>query len=79
MAFCNRKSLSTLFPIHFQNTTNRNNHLIPRAIVMADRVKEVAIGEAERIKALTSDAARSGAYLYPLRVSVPPPLDFVEH
>ncbi|KAI4133416.1 MAG: hypothetical protein LQ347_002184 [Umbilicaria vellea] len=34
---------------------------------MADRVKEVAIGEAERIKALTSDAARSGAYLYPLR------------
>lgn len=46
---------------------------------MADKVKEVAIGEAERIKALTSDAARSGAYLYPLRVSVTPPLVFLEH
>ncbi|KAL9102037.1 MAG: hypothetical protein Q9163_002770 [Psora crenata] len=34
---------------------------------MADKVKEVAIGEANRIKALSSDAARSGAYLYPLR------------
>ncbi|MCJ1300820.1 hypothetical protein MMC08_003619 [Hypocenomyce scalaris] len=34
---------------------------------MADKVKEVAIGEAERIKTLTTDAARSGAYLYPLR------------
>lgn len=40
---------------------------------MADRVKEVAIGEAERVKALTADAARSGAYLYPLRVSAPQP------
>ena len=36
---------------------------------MADKVKEVAIGEAERIKVLTADAARSGAYLYPIRVS----------
>ncbi|KAL9124843.1 MAG: hypothetical protein Q9217_005876 [Psora testacea] len=34
---------------------------------MADKVKEVAIDEASRIKALSSDAARSGAYLYPLR------------
>ncbi|KAA6408212.1 MAG: hypothetical protein FRX48_07954 [Lasallia pustulata] len=34
---------------------------------MAEKVKEVAIGEAERIKSLTTDAARSGAYLYPLR------------
>ncbi len=37
---------------------------------MADKVKEVAIGEADRIKTLTTDAARSGAYLYPLRVSI---------
>lgn len=36
---------------------------------MAEKVKEVAIGEAERIKALTTDAARSGAYLYPIKVS----------
>lgn len=36
---------------------------------MADKVKEVAIGEAERIKTLATDAARSGSYLYPLRVS----------
>jgi hypothetical protein len=35
---------------------------------MADRVKEVAVEEAERIKNLAADAARSGAYLYPLRV-----------
>ena len=35
---------------------------------MADKIKEVAVEEAERIKSLTSDAARSGAYLYPLRV-----------
>lgn len=38
---------------------------------MAEKVKEVAIGEAERIKSLTTDAARSGAYLYPLRVRIP--------
>ncbi|KAL8917358.1 MAG: hypothetical protein Q9208_007975 [Pyrenodesmia sp. 3 TL-2023] len=34
---------------------------------MAERVKEVAVEEADRLKALTSDAARSGAYLYPIR------------
>jgi len=33
----------------------------------ADKVKEVAIEEADRIKHLATDAARSGAYLYPLR------------
>ena len=36
---------------------------------MADKVKEVAIEEADRIKSLTVEAARSTAYLYPLRVS----------
>lgn len=36
---------------------------------MADRVKEVAVEEAERIKALTTDAVKSQAYLYPLKVS----------
>ncbi|KAL9603555.1 MAG: hypothetical protein Q9219_001058 [cf. Caloplaca sp. 3 TL-2023] len=34
---------------------------------MADKVKEVAIEEAERLRTFTSDAARSGAYLYPVR------------
>jgi len=34
---------------------------------MADRVKEVATEEAEKIKNLASAAARSGAYLYPIR------------
>ncbi|MCJ1381446.1 hypothetical protein MMC17_004556 [Xylographa soralifera] len=34
---------------------------------MSERVKEVAIQEADRIKTLTTDAARSGAYLYPIR------------
>ncbi|KAF1983750.1 hypothetical protein K402DRAFT_396230 [Aulographum hederae CBS 113979] len=34
---------------------------------MADKVKETAIEEAERIKALAQDVARSGAYLYPLK------------
>jgi len=33
-----------------------------------DNVKEVAIEETNRIKELTTHAARSGAYLYPLRV-----------
>lgn len=37
---------------------------------MSGKVKEVAVEEAERIKSLTSDAVRSGAYLYPLRVSL---------
>lgn len=37
---------------------------------MSGKVKEVAVEEAERIKTLTSDAVRSGAYLYPLRVSL---------
>ena len=36
---------------------------------MAEKVKEVAVEEAERIKVLATDAARSGAYLYPIRVS----------
>ena len=35
---------------------------------MSERVKEVAVQEADRIKILTKDAARSGAYLYPIRV-----------
>lgn len=35
---------------------------------MADKVKEVALEEADRLKNLAADAARSGAYLYPLRV-----------
>ncbi|MCJ1228663.1 hypothetical protein MMC12_005324 [Toensbergia leucococca] len=34
---------------------------------MADKVKEVAIEEADRIKVLATAAARSGAYLYPIR------------
>ena len=37
---------------------------------MADKVKEVAVEEADRIKSLATDAARSGAYLYPIRVSL---------
>ena len=36
---------------------------------MADKVKNVALEEAEKVKRLTRDAARSGAYFYPLRVS----------
>ena len=36
---------------------------------MAEKAKEVAIEEADRIKSLAVTAARSGAYLYPLRVS----------
>lgn len=35
---------------------------------MADKFKEVAVGEADHIKTLASDAARSMAYLYPFRV-----------
>lgn len=35
---------------------------------MADKFKEVAVGEADRLKQLATDAARSGAYLYPIRV-----------
>ena len=38
---------------------------------MADRVKEVAREEADRLKGLTIEAARSAAYLYPLRVRSP--------
>ena len=37
---------------------------------MADRVKEVAVGEADRIKSLTTEAVKSQAYLYPLKVSL---------
>lgn len=36
---------------------------------MADKVKEVAVGEADRIKSLTIQAARSAAYLYPIKVN----------
>ncbi|KAI9819116.1 MAG: hypothetical protein M1827_007272 [Pycnora praestabilis] len=34
---------------------------------MSDKVKETAVEEFDRVKSLTKDAARSGAYLYPLR------------
>ena len=35
---------------------------------MADKVKEVAAEEAERLKALTTEAIKSQAYLYPFKV-----------
>lgn len=35
---------------------------------MADKVKEVAKSEALRIGTLTGTAARSGAYMYPIKV-----------
>lgn len=35
---------------------------------MADKVKGVAAEEAQRLKALTSEAVKSQAYLYPLKV-----------
>lgn len=36
---------------------------------MSGKVKEVAKEEFEQAKVLASDAVRSGAYLYPLKVS----------
>jgi len=35
---------------------------------MSERVKEVAREEIEQVKALATDAAKSGAYLYPVKV-----------
>jgi hypothetical protein len=35
---------------------------------MADRVKAVATEEAERLKVLASEAVKSKAYLYPIKV-----------
>lgn len=35
---------------------------------MADKVKEVAIEEADRVRNLAQEAAKSGAYLYPVKV-----------
>ena len=37
---------------------------------MADRVKEVAVEEADRIRAETINAVKSQAYLYPLKASL---------
>lgn len=37
---------------------------------MSEKVKEVAKEEFEQAKVLASDAVRSGAYLYPLKVSI---------
>ena len=34
---------------------------------MSDKVKEVAVEEYQQARALTRDAVRSGAYLYPLK------------
>jgi hypothetical protein len=34
---------------------------------MADRVKEVAADEAQRVKALTIEAVQSRAYIYPIK------------
>lgn len=38
---------------------------------ISERVKGVAMEEVGKIKDLTAEAARSGAYLYPIRVSRP--------
>ena len=38
---------------------------------MADRVKNIAVEEAERVKALATDAVKSQAYLYPVKVVSP--------
>ena len=35
---------------------------------MAEKVKEVALDEADRIKTLATDAVKSAAYLYPIKV-----------
>jgi len=35
---------------------------------MADKVKETARQEVDRVKGLAEEAAKSGAYLYPLKV-----------
>jgi hypothetical protein len=35
---------------------------------MADKIREVAGAEAVHIKNLTTDAAKSGAYIYPFHV-----------
>lgn len=35
---------------------------------MAEKVKEVAVEEAQRLKILTSEAVKSKAYLYPIKV-----------
>ena len=55
-------------------------HYLYQAIVfllqdfrMADRVKEVAVEEVDKIKTQTIQAARSAAYLYPLRACYFPP------
>ena len=36
---------------------------------MADRVKETAKDEALRVRQLAEDGVKSGAYIYPLKVS----------
>lgn len=37
---------------------------------MADKAKAVALDEGRRLQTLTTQAARSGAYFYPIRVSL---------
>jgi hypothetical protein len=39
---------------------------------VADRVKKVVAEEADQVKSLTTDAVRSGAYLYPFKVAIMP-------
>lgn len=34
---------------------------------MADRVKQVAVEEADRVKSMTQEAVQSQAYLYPVK------------
>ena len=47
---------------------HHSHHLISSSNIMSDRVKDVVIDEVERVKVLSQAAARSGAYLYPLKV-----------
>jgi hypothetical protein len=57
--------LNTLSPKPFSSPRSR-----PEAVKMDKRVKEVAKEDAERIKNLATEAFKSQAYLYPLKVLI---------
>ena len=57
-----------IYPDHL-GTNSHTGHCDTKGR-MAEKVKEVALEESNRLKALTGDAAKSGAYLYPIRVRI---------
>ena len=65
---CSRFPISRLYFRACDPSCNQATQITRK---MSEKVKEVVIEEVDRVKELSREAARSGAYLYPIKVFSP--------